>query len=269
MNAEACARTHCRVSTSPAALEDRRPARAGTCVTPTPFAAQLARVAFPSRSSLLAFVFIALMPLSVHAQRGIDLASPAAPTSSGFALDLGARLTAPLALGGMMQLEMPGRVFVRTEVGALPDGIAEGYANVAATLGGWDASTRASVRDALSGALFLETALGVRVVDGLELAVGYALLWTSSRFGTSGVGGTLETSNHAIHATIGWRALLFSDSAFFRIEAGWFHTLGASASVNLDQPVYEPSGLESEIAAALRARGFGPTLSVSVGLHLE
>ncbi len=207
-------------------------------------------------------------PASGEEGRGIDLATPSLPAPRGFALDLGVRLTAPLALSGMMQLEMPGRIFLRTELGALPEGIAEGYANVASSLGGWDEGTRATVRDALSGAVFFETALGVRVVDGLELAVGYALLWTSSRFEMSGIGGRLETTNHAIHPTLGYR-VLFGDLAFFRIEAGWFHTLGAGAAVTLDQPAYEPSGLEGELAAALRARGFGPTLALSIGLHLE
>lgn len=245
------------MSTPPPAKDDRTSSRAVACL-----------VLFVALGAASPHLAEAQRPAPSQRGRGIDLAAPSSPAAPEFGLDLGVRFTAPLALTGMMQLEMPGRIFLRSELGALPDAIAEGYADVAASLGGWDAGTRATVRDALSGALYFETALGLRIVDGLEIAVGYALLATSSRFEMSGIGGRLETTNHAIHPTLGYRVLL-GDLAFLRIEAGWFHTLGSGAAVTLDQPAYEPDGLEAELAAALRARGFGPTLSLSVGLHLE
>jgi hypothetical protein len=200
--------------------------------------------------------------------RGIDLSAPRA-RDDGFALELGVDATVPLAVAARMQLEMPGRVLGRFVLGGLPDALAAGYADLGASVGGWDAATRDTVADALGGALYLEAAVGVRPFEdaGLELAVGYVLVWAQARTTFSGVAVAIETGSHAVHATLGWRALL-GDLVFFRIEAGWLHTVGASAAVGVEQPSAEPPGMEAELEAELVRRGFGPTLSISAGLHL-
>lgn len=206
---------------------------------------------------------------SAHADgRGIDLGAPRV-SDDGFALDLGVDLTVPIAVAARMQLEMPGRVLGRFVLGGLPDALAEAYSGAFASVGGWDAATEATVADALGGALYLETALGVRPFEdaGLELSVGYVLVWAQTRATHVGVPARIETGNHAVHATLGWRALL-GDSVFLRIEAGWLHTLAASASVDVGQPSTEPPGMEEQLEAELVRRGFGPTLSISAGLHL-
>lgn len=211
-----------------------------------------------------------VLPTSVaHADgRGIDLAAPR-PADDGFALDVGVELLAPLTLGAHMQLEMPGRELGRFVLGGMPDAIGGAMADAAASLGHWDAGTRASVADALGGALYLEAAIGVRPFPnaGLELAVGYALLWTQTTLSMHGIAAHLETGSHALHATLGYRAT-FADWMFFRIEAGWLHTVAASASLAVTQPGLVPDGLEAEIEGELTRRGFGPTLSVALGLHL-
>lgn len=207
-------------------------------------------------------------PVSAGAQRGVDLASPRAPAPSGFALDLGAFVVAPVAVGGGITLEMPGRVQIRVGIGVLPDPFGEALASVAADVARWDASTERTIAGALGGALFFETGLGLRIVEGLEIAVGYTLLWSSFRGSLGGAAGHVDVASHAVHPTLGYRVLL-GDSLFVRIEAGWLHTLAGSVAITPEQPAIDASSAEAELAAALRRHAFSPTLTLAVGAHFE
>ncbi len=204
------------------------------------------------------------------------LSAPRAPSSPAFALDLTLDLVLPLVLAGRVALQVPGGVVIYVAGGGLPATLVDAVNDVGTGWGAWTASDAAMARELLAGATWLECGLGLRPAGtpGIELSVGYVLLWShrtieggmlSTDAGLAG----LDVAVQAVHAELGWQTTL--GPFVLRIAAGWVH--GAATNVSLVQADTSSGAgdlepLEQALDEEVARRAFGPTLTMALGVRL-
>ena len=141
------------------------------------------------------------------------------------------------------------------------------------------------LRSLLSDAMFLEGGVALRTdgPTGLEISASYALLWAHTivsdetmmnmgappGFSSSPIG--LDIFVHAVHVELAG-VFLLGDPFPIRLAVGWMHSLGRGANFVYDDSDPALNAMLPAAAAAMEARidsvGFGPTLSLSMGLRL-
>lgn len=215
---------------------------------------------------------------AVAEERAEDLASPVLPASAGFALDVSAAALLPLSLGVRIALEVPGHVLFHVSAGVVPSSFVDAVGNVGAGGGAWSQHDAQVASTLLSNATWLEVGLGIRPfgTPGIELDLGYAILWSHRIVTANGVGMTAQVDDaigmdlviDAIHAEVAVQTEL-TDHVFFRLALGWAHAIAhgvslvsastdASARAAMEQA-------ESALAAEVGRRAFGPTVGASLG----
>lgn len=235
----------------------------------------------PGLLALVALVAVAL-PSAAGAQAretAADLASPARSTGhdpSQFALDITAFTALPIAIGGAVALEVPGHVVIRVSAGAVPNAYVDAINDVGTAWGAWEDDDAEVASTLLAGATYLELALGVRPAGtpGVELSIGYAMLWSHRPAGMSLVGGSGETALgldlriDAVHGEIAWQTELV-DHVFFRLALGWAHAVAHRVSIATDTQDGATRAWLAQAGAALSdtvgRHAFGPTLGAALG----
>ncbi len=239
-------------------------------------------------STLLALLALAALASPAAAQRrahtserGAALASPVAPTTEPFLVDVTLATSFPLALGAEVRVETPGRFLIQAFLGANPYGAVLG--DLVQSYGGGEAG-RALVSAISSGATVFRLGVGFRPAPdaGLELLAGYTLLYsaptlsvptleatTGQSFAYSGLNEVrLETMIHAFQAELGWRFVI-ADHLVFRIGVGGTFALASSARLGVPDAMRTPGGpvevVEGDIAHAITSYGFVPEARAAIG----
>jgi hypothetical protein len=134
--------------------------------------------------------------------------------------------------------------------------------------------------DLSSGLFALRASVGFRPLEGegLELAVGYALLTNRIALGATSftratgvdADGTFVDTGytlHAVHAEVGWTFRLL-DHLLLRPALGWLHVLDAEVSLDDSSTPYADQALDAlayDAASHAETWGMTPTISFSVG----
>jgi hypothetical protein len=241
----------------------------------------------PMRARMLQAIAIAAIvvtsgPCIASAQSRDRARALASPTSglghdpSQFALDITVVTTLPIVVGGAVALEVPGHVVLRFVGGAVPNAYVDAINDVATSWGAYGDDDAAIASTLLAGATFLEFALGIRPAGtpGIELSLGYAMLWSHHTAGMSLVGGSgdrvlgLDMSIDALHGEIAWQTELV-DHFYFRLAIGWAHAIAHRVSITTEAPDEAMratlSQAESALADAVGRHAFGPTLTGALG----
>ena len=233
-----------------------------------------------------------------HAERGHterrqvepadQLGDPAHPPEESaldaFGLELTAGTQVPLAIGAGLRLDMPLGFFVSAWAGGMPEGYAEVYREVAGAYGVED-DARDLVTRVGTGTFVFRADAGIRPVPhaGLEIAVGYTLLYAGSTLTTSEIEAAtgqsivwppgvstirLDVALHALHAQLAWRFLI-EDHFVLRLAVGWTHALGTDARLGVPEAMRRASSMvadtERAIAEGVGTYGFTPTAEASIG----
>lgn len=250
----------------------------GFLLAPTLADAQLGRrLALPSSAS------------TRTATLGRDLcaplvAPPALDPLRDWAFDLSATTSMPVSIGVEAQLETPIGVFASLSAGHAPSAYLE---TVAAMLRGADVfgpGLDPLVQEAIGqGAWNVRLGVGVRLVEGLELSVGYTYLTASTALSPE----TIEAATgqrlrwpgmtevpmsidvHALHGRLGWRFVI-EDHFVVRAAIGWTHSVSTSAHVEVPAAVRElpndpATQIEDAVVEGFGRYGFTPEVLLSAG----
>lgn len=176
--------------------------------------------------------------------------APAAPASETPRFELSATTILPLMVGGHLNLELPGGVFLRGRLGAMPKVYAKLIDGVLTSTGAYDDAFSSLVQRALDGSVVGGASLGLRPFrkHGLELSVGYTFISmggeatfaeavkaaTGQPLPAMVPNGTLslDSTLHNLHASIGWR-ITIEDRVVLRAALGYLQTITSSSTVEL------------------------------------
>ena len=196
-------------------------------------------------------------PALSPAPRGPDRDAVDAPASGprAFQLDVGISTEFPLALGGFLGAELPGRLLLQVGAGVMPGAYSGAVNSLLTGVGAYDSTVAGFIQNALSNSFVLRASAGWRPFadHGLELLGGYTLVTLggtttegdvvnavlaeagSSQRVTAGSGATipLSATMHNVHATIGWRWLMAGDHLVVRASLSYLQCLAANVGVSL------------------------------------
>ena len=196
--------------------------------------------------------------------------------SAEFALDVTAFTTLPLAVGGAVALEVPGHLVLRVSAGAIPNAYIDAINDVGTGWGAWDQNAASVASTLLVGATYLEFAVGLRPAGtpGIELSIGYAMLWSHRTAGMNLVGAPgdrtlgLDLSIDAVHAELAWQTELI-DHVYFRLALGWAHAVAQHLTLRTDATDDATRAAlaqgQAALAQTVAQHSFGPTLGAALG----
>jgi hypothetical protein len=186
---------------------------------------------------------------------GRDAAGAPASRPRDVQVDLGVSTEFPLAVGGYLGAELPGRLLLQVGAGVMPAAYSGAVNSFLSGLGAYDSTVAGLIQSALSNSFVLRASAGWRPFTdhGLELLGGYTLVTRggattegdivnavlteahASQRVTAGSGATipLSATMHNIHATIGWRWLLADDHVVVRASLSYLQCLAANVGVSL------------------------------------
>ena len=258
---------------------------------------------------LLGAVAVASAPAPARAQLGEALAPPAAvaarlpgaaselgdpseapaarepaPAAAprGWAVDLLLSTSVPLSVGGEVQVESPVGVFANLHLGYTPPPYMEMVAGLLAGEGVLVERAQPAVQDGIAaGAVAFRVGLGYRIIEGLEISMGYTLLHVETALsadtveaaagrplppGTSSLPMAIDV--HAFHATLGYR-LVLEEHLVLRLAVGWSHSFTSEVGIDVPDNMRMAGGVIAEVAQGIRDAlgqyGFSPELQVGVG----
>jgi hypothetical protein len=210
-----------------------------------------------------------------------DTAEPLAKQkTSDFHLDVGASTDFPIAMGGLVTAELPGRILLQLGLGFMPQPYAYSIDSFLVAVHAYDTNVSQLIRSALGNSFVLNASGGWRPFrdHGLELYGGYTMITlggaaspvdvintvlaesgSSERVSGSYPNVGLGVTMHSVRATIGWRWLLANDHLVIRAALSYLQCLAANASVSV------PEGTGTQMAAAT---GVSQALSGFVGPFL-
>ncbi len=210
-----------------------------------------------------------------------DLSSPIRPCahdSAEFALDATLVTALPIVVGGALALEVPEHVVVRVSAGAVPNAYVDAVGDIGTDLGAWNVGDANDATTLLAGATFLEFGLGIRPAGtpGIELYVGYAMLWSHRLAGMGLIGGSgegvlgLDLNIDAVHAEIAWQTELL-DHVYFRLALGWAHAFAHRVSLSTAAPDEATRAslarAQASLSETVGRSAFGPTLGAALGVR--
>ncbi|MEO0321353.1 MAG: hypothetical protein AAF447_00210 [Myxococcota bacterium] len=214
----------------------------------------------------LALVVFGLLP-------GRALAQRAAEAPSRWALDLTASTSFPLAAGGGVLLETPGRLLLDVRAGTMPRAYLGAINRALVGVGAYGESDAERVEDAIDRTFVLRLGTGFRLGKRAELMVGYTRLTASGRVATedvvaqaAGLGADpvpVSATLHAAHVSFGGRFVL-GRHVVLRVALEWVHTLGATATADIDRQDLRDEA-EAFLEDTLETYGFAPALRVELG----
>lgn len=200
----------------------------------------------------------------------------------GWAIDMSAGTSLPIAAGAALQVETPPRILAQVELGGLPSGYVD-LQNLITRGGGPSASL---ARGASRRAFVVRAALGVRPLKrrGLEVRAGYTgallgqdvtTLATIAAAADTDLGDVdrdvvVESAIHSVHAEAGWRWLI-RGHFLVRAAVGYVQSLGARLAVSPEPQASEDSYRDADLALERVARVAAttavrsPTLTLHVG----
>ena len=173
------------------------------------------------------------------------------PTGPFF--DLTADTVVPLALGGGVSLEVPGRILLQGDLGWMPGGYGKAINGLVQSFGAYDPAVGALVSGALNGAFVARLSAGWRPFPshGFEITGGYTYIGLSGSVNAAdaatalGAGaeagivsraitGPIDLSSHLhnFHVALGWRWVAW-DHLVIRANVGYLQTLASSSSVDI------------------------------------
>ncbi len=216
---------------------------------------------------------------------GRVLGAPAEPAREalGWALDVSAVTSVPLAIGVEANVQSPLGITGHLSLGHTPSAYLDAVATTRRGAGVYGANEEPLVREAIaSGAWNVRLGVGFTLPEGLELAIGYTYLTGSASLSPNAIEAAvghpvrwpgmtvvpLSVGAHALHARVGWR-FVFERHFVVRAAIGWTHALATSAHVEVPA-AYDPPGgpadrMEDGIERALGSYGFTPELVLSAG----
>jgi hypothetical protein len=176
----------------------------------------------------------------------------------------------PLAVGGFVAAEVPGRLLFQLGAGTMPSAYSGAVNSVLTSAGAYDATVGNFIHNAISNSFVLRASAGWRPFrdHGLELLGGYTLVTMggsategdiinavlqeagSSYRVTAGSGATIPISAtmHNVHATVGWRWLLADDHLVIRATLSYLQCLAANVGVSLPS---QGQAMEASVNQAL------------------
>ncbi len=171
--------------------------------------------------------------------------------------DVMAGTVVPIAIGGLLSLELPGRILLQGELGWMPPAYGSAINGVVQGFGAYDASIRELVDGSLDDAFVGRLSGGWRPFPsaGFEIFAGYSYVGLSGDVSPSAVAGVvggpfaqqvaaralsedvaIRSSLHNVHVGLGWRWVAF-DHLAIRLTAAYMQTLGSSTSIETpEQP---------------------------------
>lgn len=201
----------------------------------------------------------------------------------GWAFDLSAQTSLPLAVGIEAQLESPVGVTAHLALGHTPEAYFGMIANILRDHGVYPPNVDPLVRDATSnGAWNVRFGIGYAFDVGLELAVGYTFLGgntnlsyeaieaaTGQSFRWPGMESVpLAVEIHALHARLGWRFVI-ERRFVMRFALGWTHAVANSVHVTVPQEADPPGGpadrFEQDMHDGIGTYGFTPEILINAG----
>jgi hypothetical protein len=184
-----------------------------------------------------------------------DAADTPAAGPRAFQLDVGVSTEFPIAVGGFIGAELPGRLLLQIGAGVMPSAYSGAVNGFLSGVGAYDSTVAGFIRSALSDSFVLRLSAGWRPFadHGLELLGGYTLVTLggattegdivnavlaeagSSQRVAAGSGATIPLSAtlHNVHATIGWRWLMANDHLVVRASLSYLQCLAANVGVSL------------------------------------
>lgn len=157
----------------------------------------------------------------------------------------------PIAIGGLLSLELPGRILLQGELGWMPPAYGSAINGVVQGFGAYDESIRDLVDGSLDDAFVGRVSGGWRPVPsaGFEIFAGYTYVGLSGNVSPESVadvvGGAfaqqvaaralsddvaISSSLHNVHVGLGWRWVAF-DHLAIRLTAAYMQTLASSTSI--------------------------------------
>ncbi len=194
-------------------------------------------------------------PLPAAAPAGVRDSPEASATPRSFALDLGVATEFPIAVGGYVGAELPGRILLQVGAGVMPSGYTSAVNGILTGVGAYDATVGNFLQNAISNSFVLRLSGGWRPFrdHGFEMLAGYTLMTLggsaaegdiinavlteahASQRVPSGSGASipLSATMHNVHVTLGWRWLAASDHLVIRASLSYLQCLAANVGVSL------------------------------------
>jgi hypothetical protein len=246
-------------------------------------------------------LFLALLMLfpfdaSAYQDRGnsrrLRLTSPTSVDSGPIKVRIEAQTILPYLVGGVIALDAPGGLQIRSSLGSTPDLFIDAIQSaLSSSVPAFDNGLADTLFDRTDGPVGWRLEFGWKpeLLRGFFANVGYGFLFLAGRFSPDDateqlrsqfVGTTPNTvaditsTMHAITTEVGFE-FEPSDVWVVRLAVGGLFTFHSSASINVravDNPQSENlevniAETEESIRRALRTYGHIPTLSISVGIR--
>ena len=212
------------------------------------------------------------------------VSAPAPDPLRDWAFDLSATTSMPVSIGLEAQVETPIGVFANLSMGHAPSAYLETVAEMLRGADVFGDNVDPLIREAIGqGAWNLRLGVGVRLVEGLELSVGYTFLTASTSLSPT----TIEAATgqriawtgmtevpmsidvHALHGRLGYR-LLVEEHFVVRVAIGWTHPVSTTAHVDVPPRVREfpndpATQIEDAVSEGFGNYGFTPEVLLSAG----
>jgi hypothetical protein len=222
-----------------------------------------------------------------------DAPQPEAPKKGDTHFDLGFGTEAPISVGGVATLEVPGRILFQLGVGFMPHGYVNAVDGFLTAVKAYDANVSGLVRSSLGNSFVLRASGGWRPFPnaGLEIMGGYTLMTMGGSATAADLinavliesgsgqrvpqGGALAAeiplaaTLHNVHVSLGWRWLLADDHLVIRASVSYLQTLASNVSVDLSntqasaQQVAVNDALNAFVGPYFTKYAKAPTLGLS------
>ncbi len=217
----------------------------------------------------LALVVFGLLPGRALAQRIADAPEP----PSRWALDFTASTSFPLAAGGGVLLETPGRLLLDVRAGTMPRAYLAAINSALTSVGAFGESDAERVEEAIDRTLVLRAGTGFGIGKRTELMVGYTRITVGGRVAsedlvaqTVGLGMDpvdVSATLHAAHVSLGGRFVL-GRHVVLRVALEWVHTVSARASADVERDDLRDEA-ETFLQDTIESYGFAPALRFELG----
>ncbi|MEO7330867.1 MAG: hypothetical protein ABI193_19995, partial [Minicystis sp.] len=195
---------------------------------------------------------------------------PPKDNTDGPAVDLALVSQLPLMIGGQATFELPYRILLQGELGALPPAYVNALDGALVAAGTYDSTTSSLVRDGLKNSLVARLSAGVRPFSGhgFELMGGYTLMslggGISARDAIAAAAGmslpasipdgvvTVSTTIHNVHVGVGWRWVI-ADHFVIRASLAYLQSLSSSSHVEVPAAVAALPEVSARLPAVSQA----------------
>jgi hypothetical protein len=197
----------------------------------------------------------------------------APPREKDVSFDLGFGTEAPISVGGVATLEVPGRILFQLGLGFMPKGYGNAIDGFLTSVGAYDQTISNLVRNAFTNSFVLRASAGWRPFPGhgLEILAGYTLMTLGGSTTAADVinavlaeSGSaqrvqsamnvdlpLSATLHNVHASLGWRWLLADDHVVVRASVSYIQCVASNVGVSLSNVGGQAAAMEGPVNTAL------------------